>query len=277
MRSNNLSAAEKILDRAVSLHPTAVEAWMSLAGVQEQLRDWDSAYSTWSALSKLTNESNVEELASASLLRVNDERVISGIAEAEELAALGHFDSSLAMLLDSAALKPSPRTMDRTRRRYFEILGQWFGKEINSAVKASGWTSLAVANFAGGSEVEGYSIRDHIYSALQEASAGKPRMVHLSENTVRRLQDGDLGRASDRDRELIQRTGADAVVFGILGKELSSYVYDVRAQETRPLLSVGTFGEIPGYPSNVEGWALLPTKRATSQGLSLEMWTDKER
>ena len=166
--------------------------------MQERLGEWDAAYNTWSSLAKLADDGSIKEVARAAVTRANDQRVIGKIVEAENLASHGRYASALPVLIDAAVLDPSPPTLDRLHRRYFELLGEWFAKELASASKAHQWRSLAIANFIGGSTLEGYSIRDHIFSAVREIGAGTPVIVHLPEGVIRRLQEGNLSQISDR-------------------------------------------------------------------------------
>lgn len=253
----------------------APQAWMSLADVQEKLQDWDGAYATWDSLCKLAQESGVRELAQASLPRVNDERVIGRLVQAEQMASTEDYMIALTSLLDAASLKPSARTFDRVRNRYFEVLGLWFAKEISSAKTSSGWRSLAVANFVGGSQMEGLSIRDRICSSFATGGTGSPKILFLSETGIGALKRGEPRQVPDRDRKEIEQTGADAVVFGTLGAQLQSYLFDVRAQQTHPLLTVQPLSSVPGFPSNVEAWMRLPSKNTTGRGLRVEVWTDR--
>jgi len=267
--------AREILKSAVNLHPTATQAWMSLAEVQEKLGDWDDAYSTWDSLCKVTQDSKVQELAQSSLQRVNEERVVSRLVQAEQLADTGGYATALQLLLDAATMKPSARTFDRVRNRYFELLGNWFSKEILTAKKVHGWKAVAVANFAGGSEVEGYSIRDRILSSLKAAGMDNPKMIFLSEAVITSLQKGSLRQLAEQDKKEIDKAAVGAVVFGTLDGRLCGYTYDVREQQTRPLLAVQPLSAIPGFPSNVQAWTRLPTKSNTSRGLRIEVWTER--
>jgi hypothetical protein len=248
---------------------------MTLAEVEEKLGDWDSAYGTWDSLCKLTQESRVRELAQASLQRVNDERVISRLVQGEQAAQTGDYATALHLLLDAASLKPSARTFDRVRNRYFELLGRWFSEGVSTAKTTHGWKSIAVANFVGGSDVEGYSIRDRIYSALATSGMDSPKIIFLSEQGTAALQKGSVNLLAEPDKRAIYQAGVDAVVFGTLDGRLRGYTYDVREEQTRPLLAVQPFSAIPGFPSNVEAWTRLPTKSDTSRGLRIEVWTER--
>jgi hypothetical protein len=185
----------------VSLHPNATEAWMSLAEVEEKLGDWDGAYNAWDLLCKLSHKPRIREVAQDSLQRVTDERVISRLVKSEQVAQTGDYGSALPLLLDAITLKPSPRTFDRVRNRYFELLSSWFSKEISSAKATHGWKSIAVANFAGGSEAEGYSIRDRICSSLAAFGIDSPKLIFLSEDGIAALQKASWDRFPERDGE----------------------------------------------------------------------------
>ncbi|MCX5643620.1 MAG: DUF4384 domain-containing protein [Phycisphaerae bacterium] len=214
-------------------------------------------------------------MAQASLQRVNDERVIGRVIHAEQEAEAGHYDTALDLLLDAASLRPSPRTFDRVRSRYFQLLGQWFSEKISSERDTHAWKSIAVANFAGASDVEGCSIRDRIYSAMVAAGMENPPIILLSADAVAGLQSGALHQLSDRDIGTIRQAGVDAVVFGTLGQQLRGYLFDVKRQQAEPLLVVQPFSSVPGFPSSVQAWTRLPTKNATSRGLRVEVWTDR--
>jgi tetratricopeptide (TPR) repeat protein len=274
-RSGSFDKSCEILKSAVSLHPNATEAWMSLAEIEEKLGDWDGAYNAWDSLYKLTQESRVRELAQASLQRVNDERVISRLVKGEQVAQTGDYDSALRLLLDAVTLKPSARTFDRVRNRYFELLGRWFSEKISSAKTAHGWKSIAVANFAGGSEVEGYSIRDRIYSDITANGIDSPNLIFLSEDGIAALQKASLNQLPEQDKKELDKSGVDAVVFGTLGGQLQGYIFDIKARKTLPLLVAQSLSSIPGFPSNIEAWTRLPSKSTTSQGLRVEVWTER--
>jgi len=248
---------------------------MSLAEIEEKLGDWDGAYNTWDSLFKLTQESRVRELAQASLQRVNDARVISRLVKGEQVAQTGDYDSALRLLLDAVTLKPSPRTFDRVRNRYFELLGRWFSEKVSSVRTTHGWKSIAVANFTGGSEVEGYSIRDRICSDIAATGIDSPKLIFLSEDGIAALQKVALDQLPEQDKKELDKSGADAVVFGTLGGQLQGYIFDIKARQTQPLLVAQSLSSIPGFPSNIEAWTRLPSKNATSQGLRVEVWTEK--
>ncbi len=266
-----------MLRSAVSLHPNATEAWTAFADVQEKLGDWDGAYSAWNSLRKLARDSKARDFAEASLRRVNDERVIAKLNQAEAAAAAGDYATALNLLLDSASLKPSDRTFDRARSRYFQLLGAWFGQEVRAGMKANGWKSVAVANFGGGSEIESYSIRDRICSALATDGKSKPEVVFLSDPGIATLQKGQFDSLPEQDRREMARSGADAIVFGTIGAQMQGYIYDARRRQTQPVLTVQPISAIPGFPSNADGWARLPSKSSTSRGLRVEVWTEKAR
>jgi tetratricopeptide (TPR) repeat protein len=274
-RSVSFDKAREILKSAVSLYPNATEAWMSLAEVDEKSGDWDDAYNTWDSLFKLAKESRVRELAQVSLQRVNDERIISRLVKSEQVAQTGDYDSALRLLRDAVPLKPSPRTFDRVRNRYFEILSCLFSKNISSARTTHGWKSIAVANFSGVSEVEGCSIRDRIYSSLSATGIDNQKLIFLAEDGIAALQKASFERLPERDKKELDNAGVDAVVFGAIGEQLQSYFFDVKARQTQPLLAANTLTSIPCFPSNVEAWTRLPNKNATSRGVRIEVWTEK--
>lgn len=275
--SGSLNEAEGILKSAAALYPTAVEAWMSLAEVQQDLNEWDAAYSTWDSLYKLAQESSVRELAQSSLQRANDERVISKLVQGEQAAQMQDYAMALRLFLDAASLKPSSRTFDRVHNRYYEVLGRWFSKEISSARVLYGWKSIAVANFVGGSEIEGYSIRDRICSTLSTIGMESPKMIFLSEDGITALQKSSLHQLPEQDKKEIDKMGVDGVVFGTLKGQLHGYFFDVTTKQTKPLLVVQPLSSIPGFPSNIEAWKRLPSKNVTSRGLRVEVWTEQAR
>lgn len=248
---------------------------MSLANVEEKLGDWDSAYNSWNSLYKLAKASNVREVAQASLVRVNDERIINRLVQAEKVAKSEEYVEALRQLRDAVTLKPSPRTFDRIRSRYFEFIGQWFNKEIKAAKRTHGWKSIAVANFAGDLEIEGYSIRDRIYSTVAANGRDITKMIYLSEKGITAIQKAALNQIPEQDKQQIDKAGVEAVVFGTIGGQLSGYVYDVVAKQTQPILTASLLNSIPGFPTNVEAWMLLPSKNSTNQGLRVEVWTEK--
>jgi len=273
--SGSFNKAREILKSAVSLYPASTEAWMSLADVEEKLGDWDSAYSSWDSLYKLAKESRVRDTAQASLQRVNDERVINRLVQSEQIAQKGEYIPALDLLLETTIMEPLPRTFDRIRNRYFEILGQWFSNEISSAQKIHGWKSIAVANFAGDSDIEGYSIRDRIYSSLVNSGVDNTKLIFLTDEAISAIQKVSLNQLSEQDQQQIDQAGVDAIVFGTIERQLSGYVFIVATRQTQPLLSASLLSSIPGFPTNVEAWMLLPSKNSTSQGLRVEVWTEK--
>lgn len=207
--------------------------------------------------------------------RANDERVIDRLVEAEQVAHSGDYATALHLLLEAASLRPSVRSFDRVRNRYFQFLGVWFSEKISSARTIHGWKTIAVANFIGASEVEGYSIRDRIYSALATSGKEDPKMIFLSKDGIAALQKGSAHQLPERDSRVIYEAGVDAVVFGTLEGGLRGYTYDVRREQTQPLLMVQPLSSIPGFPSNVEAWKRLPSKNITSRGLRVEVWTER--
>jgi len=264
-----------ILKSAVSLYPTATTAWTALADVQERLQDWDGAFSAWNSLRRLAGDANTRSFAQEALNRVKDERVIVRLTQAEQTAQSGQYADALNALTEAANLKPSAHVFDRVRNRYFEFLGRWFEVEIKTAMTSHKWTTLAVANFAGGSEVEGISIRDRIYSALSSISGTKPKILFLSESAIASLRQGRFDMLPEKEQREIEQTKADAIVFGAIGRQIDSYLFDVSHQQTQPLLSVNPLGSVPGFPGNAEAWFRLPAKNSTSRGLRVEIWTDK--
>jgi hypothetical protein len=196
---------------------------------------------------------------------------------AETAATSGDYANALNLLLDSVSLKPSNRTFERLRNRYFELLGTWFSKEVRAGMKVNEWRAVAVANFGGGSDVESYSIRDRICSALASDGAAKPKLVFLSDKGIADLQKGLFESLPERDRNEIERSGADAIIFGTIGAQVQGYIFDARRRQTQPVLAVQPISAIPGYPSNVDAWARLPSKPSTSRSLRVEVWTEKAR
>ena len=273
--SGNLAEAEKNLRLATEYYPEAVEAWIGLGKVQERRRAWNDAYDTWDRLFQRTQDVSIQQQARSALQRINDERVIDGLVRAEQQSEAGNYASAIDLLLDTATFKPSDRMFDRVRNRYFELLARWSTREISTARATHGWKSVAVANFVGGSEMEGYSIRDRIYSDLAQVAPGDIKIVFLSENGVARLQRGDLDKLPEEDGLTIRQARADALVFGTLRPRLTCYVYDVTENQTRPVVDVTPLGAIPGFPSDTRAWTLLPAKRTTSRGLRVEVWTDR--
>jgi tetratricopeptide (TPR) repeat protein len=264
-----------ILKSAVSLYPTAPTAWTALADVQEKLQDWDGAFNAWDSLRRLADDANTRSFAQAALNRVNDERVIVRLTQAEQIAQAGRYSDALNLLTEAASLKPSARVFERVRNRYFEFLGRRFEQEIKAAMTTHQWTTLAVANFAGDSEAEGVSIRDRIYSALGGIGGTKPQILFLSQSAIAGLRQGRFDTLPEPEQREIKEIKVDAIVFGTIGKQLDGYLFDVSHQQTLPLLSVNPLGSIPGYPSNTEAWLRLPAKNSTSRGLRVEIWTDK--
>ena len=166
---------------------------------------------------------------------------------------------------------------DRLRSRYFQLLGTWFAKEVGIGMKANGWKTVAVANFGGGSEVESYSIRDRVCSALASDGASKRELVFVSDQGISNLQKGQFDLLPEQDRKSIEQSGADAIVFGTIGSQVQGYIFDTRRRQTQPVLTVQAISAIPGFPSNSDGWARLPSKSSTSRGLRVEAWTEKAR
>lgn len=144
-------------------------------------------------------------------------------------------------------------------------------------MKANAWKTVAVANFGGGSEVEGYSIRDRICSALVSDGASEPKLVFVSDPGIACLQKSRFDSLAEEDRKEIERSGADAIVFGTIGSQVQGYIFDTRRRQTQPVLAVQPISAIPGFPSNADGWARLPSKRSTSRGLRVEVWTEQAR
>lgn len=274
-RGGAIVKGRDILKSAVSLYPNAPNAWTALADTQEKLQDWDGAFFAWDSLRRLAVDSNTRSFAQEALNRANDERVIVRLTQTEQIAQTGGYSDALNALTEAASLKPSVRVFDRVRNRYFEILGRWFEQDIKSEMNNHKWTTLAVANFAGDSEVEGISIRDRIYSSLSGSAETKSQILFLSNSTIANLRLGQFGTLPEQEQRQIKQTRVDAIVFGTIGKQLDGYLFDVSSQQTHPLLSANPLGSVPGYPSNVEAWSRLPVKNSTSRGLRVEIWTDK--
>ncbi len=275
VHAGSLIKAREILKSTVGLYPNAPTAWTALADVEEKLSDWDGAFSAWDSLRQLAVDSSTKSFAQASLNRVNDERVIVRITQAEQKAQAEQFSDALDTLTEASNLKPSARVFERLQNRYFNFFGLWFELKIKAAMTSHKWKTLAVANFTGGSGVESLSVRDRIYSVLSRSSESKPNILFLSESAIAYLRQGRFDMLPEKEQRQIEQTKADAVVFGVIGRQIDIYLFDISHQQTQPLLSVNSLGSVPAFPSNVEAWLRLPAKSSTSRGLRVEIWTDK--
>jgi len=119
IRDGSLTRARDILSSTVSSHPESAAAWTALAETQEKLRDWEGASKAWDSLRRSSNEPSVQDLAAAGLRRANDERAIVRLSQAENAAQAGQSSHALDLLVEAAALKPSPLVLTRLSNRYF--------------------------------------------------------------------------------------------------------------------------------------------------------------
>jgi len=271
----DLERAVQQLQAAVSLYPESKEAWESLAHTYERLGDWEKAFDTWNSILVRAGDQKEQDIANTSLQRVNDERILCRLNGGVEAAANEQYEKALSILVEAANLSSSDGIRNRIRNQYYDIYTATLRARLLNEGKSRGWRSAGAAALSKGPASDGYALRDRICASFGDSDPFRIKVLSISGRGLSLLREGQYERLSEEDKDAISKAQTDAIVFVIIDEQVSSYAFDVKQEETVPILDSASVGFVPGLPVNMSAWSCLPEKRHTNSGFYTEVWTQK--
>jgi tetratricopeptide (TPR) repeat protein len=197
--------------------------------------------------------------------RVTERMAKASLELAEKKSKDGNHDGAMRLLRRAYASNVPADVKTQMRERYLDCYAEESARRLRDMATARGWQNVVVVSFAPeeGAPAPGNNVPVQITHALAREKTLVPSYRTLSSKDAGQLGSGVARLDEARLETAVVRQGDDALISGTVGKEITTFVYDVDKKCSYPVLTapnlggVGASGESAVVDPAVSPWEML--------------------